>query len=129
LYFMETSVRDDKMETLVYHLLEIISKIDVSKTNIENTRKRFKLEKEMQKFNNLTTFNKFYGKYFINKTPIIERSDIYEKMLNIPHDIIQKYVEIFKKDMLKGNLFYYSKYSFNKQIKQKIGDNYDFLSI
>jgi predicted Zn-dependent peptidase len=129
LYYLETSVRDDKMETLIYHLLEIISKIEVSKTNIENTRRRFKLEKEMQKFNNLTTFNKFYGKYFMNKTPIIERSDIYDKMLNIPQDIIQKYVEIFKKDMLKGNLFYYSKYSFNKQIKQKIGDNYDFLSI
>lgn len=128
LYYLETSVRDDKLADLLYYLLEIISKIQISKTNIENTRKRFKLEREMQKFNNLTTFNKHYGKYFMNKTPIIERSHIYDKMLNIPYDVLQKYVQVFKKDLLKGIIFYYSKQNFNKRIKEKIGDN-DFLSI
>ena len=129
MYYMETSVEKHKIDSLLYHLFDIISNVKVSQTNLQNTRKHFKIEQEMQKFNNLTTFNEFYGQYFVNNIPIIERSSVHDKILKITDDTIQKYVSIFKKDLMKGIIFYYSNHNLNKDIEQKLGQKCEYLSI
>ena len=96
-YFLETSTKNHQIDLLIFYLIDIISNIKISKSNIENTRQRFKIQHEMQKFNNLTTFNTLYRKYFTNNLPIIERSDINKKITNIDNNTIQKLCQLFSK--------------------------------
>jgi predicted Zn-dependent peptidase len=128
-YFLETSTKKHQVDLLIFHLINIISDIKITKSNIENSRQRFKIQHEMQKFNNLTTFNKLYRRFFTNNLPIVERSDINKKIVDMDNQTIQKYVNIFKNDLMKGIVFYYSNKNLNKDIQRKIGSVYEVHSI
>jgi len=128
-YYIETRTGEKNIPNLIYYMLEIIKNLEITDENIKNSKITFKINKEYEKFKKLTSFNKYYGKYVKNNIPIVEISEYYKKLINIKNNVIKKYLIIFKKDLMKGLIFYYSKNNLNTIIKNKLENKYEYLSI
>lgn len=128
-YYIKTRTSEKNIPNLIYYILKIIKNLEITDENIRNSKITFKINKEYEKFKELTSFNKYYGKFVKNNIPIIEISEYYKKLINIKNNVIKKYLITFKKDLMKGLIFYYSKNNLNTSIKNKLDSKYEYLSI
>ena len=117
-YFIETSVEQTNVAIVIKEILNIIKNLSLTDKEINNGKTKFIVKNEYQKFNDLTSYNKHYGKYLLHKIPIVERSDIKTKSLSVTNNDVLKAFRKFKKEvMTQGLIFYYSTKNQNKKIK------------
>ena len=131
-YYIETSVKNNQVAFVIKQILTILKTISISDKDIENGKKRIMIKYEYKKFNDLHSYKTYYEKYLLYKNPIIERSEVKEKILKLNSQDIKQTVEDFKKSLLNnGMLFYYSKRNSNKIIKNiiKMKKKISFTSI
>jgi predicted Zn-dependent peptidase len=119
MYNIETSANYNSIPKLVETMLYIIENLTLTDDEINNGRKILIIKNENQIFENLTSFNRYYGLYMLHKKPIIDKKDIHKKIINLGNDYIRKVLCKFKKNILnKGLIFYYSKDNKNEDIKK-----------
>lgn len=124
MYYIETSTNYNSIPILIEKILDIIENLTLTDEEINNGRKKLIIKNENEIFENLTSFNIYYGLYMLHKKPIIDKKDIHKKIINVSNNYIKKILAKFKKDILnKGLIFYYSKANKNEAIKKHIKDN------
>lgn len=118
-YYIESSCNSKMLPIFIKELLNIIKNLELTDTEINNGKKAFMIKNEHQKFNNLTSYNKYYNLYLLHKIPITERSMITKKLLKINNETIRNILEKLKKDIFKeGLVFYYAHNNMNSDIKK-----------
>lgn len=129
-YFIKTSVEQNNVAQLIKAILDIVSNLTLNENEIENGKTKFIVKYEYHKFNNLTSYNKHYGKYLLHDIPIVERSDIKEKSLAVTHCDVIKTFQKFKREVLtKGLIFYYCTKNQNQKIKSSIKIPAKYISL
>lgn len=118
-YYIETTINYKKLPLLIKSIIDIIKMLDLSDSQIESGKKKVLVNYELEKFNDLTSYNTYYGEYLLHKIPIIEKSVLKQKFIEVCNKDIRKTLEKFKNDILqKGLFFYYSKKNINSNIKK-----------
>lgn len=122
-YFIQTSTNCEKLPRLIKAMIEIISNLKLTEKEIQYGKQKIIVKYEYNKFNNLTSFNTYYGQYLLHKIPIVERHQVKEKLLKVRNSDIIKTLEKMKNELLNcGLIFYYSKYNMNTKIKNLLND-------
>lgn len=117
-YFIQTTTNCQKLPRLIKAMIEIISNLTLTEKEIQNGKQKIIVKYEYNKFNNLTSFNTYYGHYLLHKIPIVERHQIKDNLLRIKNSDIINTLQKMKHELLnKGLIFYYSKYNMNTKIK------------
>lgn len=118
-YYIATSVQMDKTSILVKNMINILNNLKLTDVEIVNGKKRVLINHEYSKFNNLTSYTKHYEQYLLHKHPIVERSEIADKIRDLSIQDIRKTLKQFRNELLHhGMLFYYSRTNKNDKIKK-----------
>lgn len=118
-YYIETSVKIDKTSTLIKNIIDILKNLKLTDNEIQNGKKRVLINHEYLKFNNLTSYTNHYEQFLLFKHPIIERSEIADKIRDLSTHDIRSTLNQFRNELLhNGMLFYYSRINMNDKIKK-----------
>lgn len=124
-YYIETSVDYKRVPQLVKAMLDIIKNLQMTDEIIEYGKQKYRVKYEYYKFNDLTSYNSYYGQYLLYKLPIVERSEIKKKLLSVTNKDIIQTLDKLKADVFKeGLIFYYSKKNMNSNIHKLIANDY-----
>jgi len=129
-YYIQTSVNYKLVPILIKTVLNIIRNMQLTDAEINSGKEKFIVKYEFQKFNNLTSYNTYYGQYLLHKIPIVEKSEIKEKFLSIKNKDIISTLNKLKRDVFKeGLIFYYSKQNMNKKIQEMNAGKIKYVSL
>lgn len=129
-YAIDTSVEQKDVALLIKTILDIIANMQLTTKDIEYGKTKFIVKYEYEKFNDLTSYNEYYGKYLLHKIPIVERSDIKQKIMTVTNRDVMKTFDKFKKEILtQGLIFYYSTKNQNNKIKTMIKRKIKYINL
>jgi predicted Zn-dependent peptidase len=118
MYCIETSTNSNSIPVLIDNIINIIDNLKLTDEEINNGRKILIIKNENQIFENLTSFNRYYGNYMLHKKTILNKKYIQKKIVNLSNNYIRRILNKFKDNILnKGLIFYYSKDNKNENIK------------
>jgi hypothetical protein len=120
-YIIKTDIDEKNISLLIEKILNIIENLEITNIQIKDSKKKFVINNEFTKFNDLTSFHTYYIDYMLHKIPIVEKSSIYKKLLKISNSDIRNTLKTFKHEILNnGILFYYSSNNKNNKIRQHL---------
>jgi predicted Zn-dependent peptidase len=129
-YYIETSVNHKILPKFIAAVLDIIKNLQLTNDEINNGKTAFLVKNEFKKFNNLTSYNRYYSQYLLHKLPIVERSVIKEKLMKVSNASIIKTLNKFKKDVFKeGLIFYYAQHNMNSAIKNVVSHQIKYITL
>lgn len=129
-YYIETSTNYKNLPQLIKTILTIISNLKLTENEINNGKQKIIVKYEYNKFNDLTSFNSYYGEYLLHKIPIVERHIVKDKLLKVKKSDILKTLQKIKKELLtNGLIFYYSKFNMNTKIQDTIDTKIKYIAL
>jgi len=120
-YSINTNVNYKNIPKLIKWIIYIIENLSLSDDEISNGKKKVLINYELEKYNDLTSYNTYYGDFLLHKLPIIEKSEVKKRMISVTNSDIRATLNKFKNDILKkGLFFYYAKKNINANISKVV---------
>lgn len=127
LYNISTNVSATNLTKTLKEIISILETLDVTDKDIESARNRINRRESQKKINTFTSLNQHYMNFMIYKRPIMERSQIKKRILDIDQTILKQEIIRIKTHMLKKCLiFYYSSTNFNTNLKANINRKFKY---
>lgn len=127
IYDISTNVSAVNLTKTLKEIIGILENLDVTDKDIESARNRINRRESQKEINTFTSLNQHYMKFMIYNRPIMERSEIKKRILDIDKNVLKKEITRIKKKLLKKCLiFYYSSTNLNTKLKANINRKFKY---